>query len=384
MEKQIFPKEFINSGLEHYTFKLNKATSLIYLVVILLITAIVVSLPFIFVDVTTKTKGVITTKSKNKQLFAPIGAQVVRSNISENQTVSPGDTLLVLDDRSLKKEVQLFLNRLHVIEIHTSDLAKLISIGKPEENPELKSLEHRLVFKEFQNNLSGLEQEIDNLQQNYSRQKTLFAQDVIARKKFEKDKLLYEKAINSYRLAIDQYRNEWKAKLHSLEKERDRVKSSLYQLNEKKKMYLLISPSGGHLINAVDLDSGQYVPAGLQLCEISADTSFIAACYVPTSEIGLIHVGQRASLAIDAYDFNDWGLIEGNVFEISNDVYLVNDQPYFLVKCDLSKHHLKLKNGFVAELKKGMSLTANFIITERSLLDLLFDKANDWLNPKKI
>jgi hypothetical protein len=31
-----------------------------------------------------------------------------------------------------------------------------------------------------------------------------------------------------------------------------------------------------------------------------------------------------------------------------------------------------------------MTLTTRYIITRRSLFDLLFDKIDDWLNPKQI
>jgi hypothetical protein len=54
------------------------------------------------------------------------------------------------------------------------------------------------------------------------------------------------------------------------------------------------------------------------------------------------------------------------------------------VRCKLDDNKLELKNGYVGYLKKGMGLQANFYVTRRTLFQLLYDKADDWLNPNKI
>lgn len=39
------------------------------------------------------------------------------------------------------------------------------------------------------------------------------------------------------------------------------------------------------------------------------------------------------------------------------------------------------KSGKKGVLKKGMTVSAHFMITERSLFDLLYQKIDDWANP---
>ena len=68
--------------------------------------------------------------------------------------------------------------------------------------------------------------------------------------------------------------------------------------------------------------------------------------------------------------------------DISSDVITHNDQPVFKVRCSLDNHELQLKNGYRGKLKKGMTLTARFRITERTLCQRFYDKMDDWLNPK--
>jgi HlyD family secretion protein len=44
---------------------------------------------------------------------------------------------------------------------------------------------------------------------------------------------------------------------------------------------------------------------------------------------------------------------------------------------------LTLDNRFKRELKKGMTLNAQFILVERSLITLVYNDVDDWLGPSK-
>ena len=86
-------------------------------------------------------------------------------------------------------------------------------------------------------------------------------------------------------------------------------------------------------------------------------------------------------LEVNAFNRNQWGLLNANIVEISEDVRLNNDQPIFAVKCKIERTYLKSKDGHKGELKRGMTLQARFRITHRSLWQLMFDKADNWMNP---
>ena len=83
-----------------------------------------------------------------------------------------------------------------------------------------------------------------------------------------------------------------------------------------------------------------------------------------------------------SFNYNQWGIGTGNVIELSNNVVSIDNQPYFKVRCSLDQSFLQLKNGYKGYLKKGMTLTGRFKITKRSLFQLLYDKTDNWLNPK--
>jgi hypothetical protein len=111
----------------------------------------------------------------------------------------------------------------------------------------------------------------------------------------------------------------------------------------------------------------------------------IAEVYVMPKDVGLIRPDIKVNFQVDAFNYNQWGLLTGKVLTVSNDIFTDNgQQPYFKVRCLLDKNELKLKNGYVGRIKKGMTLQANFYVTRRTLFQLLYDKTSDWLNPGKL
>lgn len=105
-------------------------------------------------------------------------------------------------------------------------------------------------------------------------------------------------------------------------------------------------------------------------------------CYVAPADIGYIQTFQDVNFQLDAFNYQQWGLLHGKVTYILPDIVQINEQPFFRVRCLLDKHYLELPNGYRGNLKKGMTTTARFYLTRRSLWQLLFDKIDNWMNPK--
>lgn len=158
--------------------------------------------------------------------------------------------------------------------------------------------------------------------------------------------------------------------------------SSEAEIEEQNKLFTLMAPVNGSVQNLSGIQAGSYVFANQKIAEISPDAQLIAICYVKPADIGLIRKGQLVNFQIDAFNYNQWGLISGKVIDISDDIIL-SDQgvSVFKVRCVLNSNHLKLKNEYKGYLRKGMSFTARFMVAERTLFDLLYDKLDDWLNP---
>jgi len=166
--------------------------------------------------------------------------------------------------------------------------------------------------------------------------------------------------------------------------ENKEYKNEILNLQNEKRNYMIIAPISGHIVNFSGIQSGGFVTTGESLASISPDEKIIAENLVPPKDIGYLKNGMPVVFQIDAYNYNQWGLASGEITEISDEVYLVNNQPFFRVRSSLNQSYLTLKNGYEGKLKKGLTTTARFRITKRTLAQMLFDKTDDWLNPKII
>ena len=114
------------------------------------------------------------------------------------------------------------------------------------------------------------------------------------------------------------------------------------------------------------------------LPSLLASTPFVS-CFAGLRSV--LREGLPVRLQLDAFNYNQWGLARATLTEIGRDVSEVDGQAAFRVICTLHDPELRLRNGYVGTLRKGMTLTAHFTLTRRSLLQLLHDKLDDWFNP---
>jgi hypothetical protein len=174
---------------------------------------------------------------------------------------------------------------------------------------------------------------------------------------------------------------QWQQAKKELMETRKNYKGDQRKFEIEKKNFVIISPISGKVINFKGFESQSLVGAATQLAEISPDAPLIVECQVNPKDIGLIKMGQAVRLQMEAFNYNQWGFLDAKVFEIDHHPVINNNAIFFRVKCSLPHHTLVLKNGYSAEVQKGMPLVARFIITKRSLYQLLFDKVDSWLNP---
>ena len=116
---------------------------------------------------------------------------------------------------------------------------------------------------------------------------------------------------------------------------------------------------------------------------VNPDSTLYAEINVSTRNIGYIAKNMPVNIQIGSFNHNEWGKISGKVTEISSDFMTdaSGNNVFYKVKCSMDKNYLLRKNGIKGVLKKGMSVSAHFRITKRSLFDLLFQKMDDWANP---
>jgi HlyD family secretion protein len=194
----------------------------------------------------------------------------------------------------------------------------------------------------------------------------------------------YRQLQEEYRGLIQRQLTQWQADLSTHRLSLSELKAQERQLLQERELYTLRATVGGTIQQWAGKYEGSAVQAGEALGVISPDSNLLVECYVKPADMGLLRLNQQVLFQIDALNYREWGLAKGKVVDIAKDFSVQNQQnplPVFKVKCRLDTPTLRLKNGYIARLQKGMTLQARFVVTRRTLAQLVFDKVEDWLNP---
>jgi len=384
MQKQLFPSDIIQSTVEAYLPKVAVRSQLIYTLILLSIFGILVSLPFVFIDISVQSNGIIRTVSEKTEIKSLISGTVKAVNVSENQNVRQNSTLFVVAtdyfDTKLnandfqKQEKNDFINDLDVLtQIGKNNIFGNHSTQTPIYTQQLNTFRSQLQENIFHQQKIKKELDADRY---------LYKEKVIARRELNAKEYEMNRLVAEFESIFQRQLSQWQAELNKHRFDLKQLQSEAKQLTQQKTYYEIKAPIGGNIQQIVGKYEGSYVQTGEMLGIISPDSSLIAECYVSPNDIGLLRKNMSVSFQINAFNYNEWGLVQGKIIDIARDFVVINEKPIFIVKCQLDKKTLQLKNGYAAPLKKGLTLWARFVVAKRSLYKLLYDKTDDWLNPK--
>ncbi|WP_064196074.1 MULTISPECIES: HlyD family secretion protein [Emticicia] len=384
MQKQLFPSDIIQSTVEAYLPKVAVRSQLIYILILLSIFGILVSLPFIFIDISVQSNGIIRTVSEKTEIKSLISGTVKAVNVSENQNIAQNTTLFVIatDDIDTKLNANSFQKQEKNDFIH--DLVVLTQIGKNNifGNHSTQTPIYTQQLNTFRSQLQENIFHQKKIKKELDADQYLYKEKVIARRELNAKEYEMNRLVAEFESIFQRQLSQWQAELNKHRFDLKQLQSEAKQLTQQKSYYKIKAPIGGNIQQIVGKYEGSYVQIGETLGIISPDSNLIAECYVSPNDIGLLRKNMPVSFQIDAFNYNEWGLVQGKITDIAHDFVVLNEKPIFKVKCQLDKKTLQLKNGYTAPLKKGLTFRARFVVTKRSLYQLLYDKTDDWLNPK--
>jgi HlyD family secretion protein len=344
------------------------------------------SLPFIPIEISINSQGRIQSSLERSELLASISGRVVDVRIKDNQSIFKGDTLLMIDSSLPGQQSNIISKRLALLKQLLTDASQIVNYANFQEKFSMKqeffteqySASWLQFLQEFE--MSSLNK--DQADRIFTRYNTLYENGAITLAESEKFRFEFDKAVSDQTLLKNRWIFQWETEAADFQRELSELLSREADIEEQGKLFILRAHVNGSVQNMAGIQVGSYVFANQKIAEISPDTQLIAICYVKPIDIGLIRKGQKVNFQIDAFNYNQWGLISGEVMDISDDIiFTAQGNAVFKVSCILDKEYLKLRNNYRGNLRKGMSFTARFMITERTLYELLYDKLDDWLNP---
>jgi len=382
---ELIPFSISEYCLETYLIRITTRSRIIYWIIIVMILVAIAILPFIYVDVSVQARGFFQSDIEKQVVYIPLQGKIIYTSIHNGGSVNKGDTLLIIDTESIMARHASLVQSIAENESSMLDLEKLSNIYSLEDQPVDNGLitqRYKAEFANFINQRSIQFQKCEKKKSEHTRNEILYHQEIIPKSEYENSLFMLNSEKDNLNQILISQKSLWQNDLTLRKNDSVRLLADLKQCLEELTNRIVIAPTSGEIIQSSDILPGSIVTPGQKIAEISPEGELIATCFVKPADIGLIHEKQKVKIQVDAFNFNEWGMLQGNIIDISDDMILENGSAaYFRVKCKPEKKFLSLKNGYKAEIKKGMSLNIRILVTRRSLYHLLFDKADKWFNP---
>lgn len=374
---QLFPVEVIEHSAMTWLPRVQVRTQVIYTTVLLAVLLSLLALPFIKVDVSVKSAGIVRPVTEKNELRSLVAGTIEEVLVRDGQHVEKGQLILRLQEDISNSKLSQTSFELQQRAAYISDLTKLAAGA----GSGLQTSLYQQQYSRFVSSLSEQQATTRKLESDLEMYKKLFADKVIAEKELRDKQYEYDKSLAMYRSAVQQQRSAWQEELSRYKMESNRLQADAVQLEKQKEWNLVKAPVSGTLQQFTGKYSGGYLQVGEMIGIISPDSNLVAECLVSPKDIGYLRAGMPVKFQVDAFNYNEWGTVDGVVENVENDFTLVDNQPVFKVRCRFAHTEVHTASGVKGQLKKGMTLQARFILTQRSLFQLLYDKTDDWMNP---
>jgi membrane fusion protein, adhesin transport system len=132
------------------------------------------------------------------------------------------------------------------------------------------------------------------------------------------------------------------------------------------------APVNGIVHKVSDTLVGTVLPAGGTVCEIvPTDGGVLMETRVSPRDIGFVHVGQKAIVKADAFDYSRFGAVEGQIIRISPESKTdePGQQPFFVTDIELERGYVGADKSHA--LTPGMTGEASIQTGEKTIFQYL-------------
>jgi len=351
--EKLFPVEILNVTSEIHRLQHPHHVPVIYLIVVMSLIVCLFLLPFIFIEISIKSPGILRATTDVTTLKSTSAGIVNAVLVNENASVKKGQLLIDVKSPVLEGRIHYLQNKVAEANSFRKDVVQLIHSESFESKPmrerepawaPVTPLYHQ-TLADYHEKIAERQTRFLKVKLDYDRNRMLYDQRVISQVEYEGFKFELDKAIGDLALLKESQLTAWQQERRNFEKDAADYQAQLTQALQEAEDLKIKAPINGTLQNLAGIYSGSPVFVNQSLAEISPDTELVAEVYVSPGDIGLLREAMEVRMQINAFNYNQWGLCTGKIREISNDIQLVKDHPVFEIRCTLDQKYIKLKRA---------------------------------------
>lgn len=137
---------------------------------------------------------------------------------------------------------------------------------------------------------------------------------------------------------------------------------------------ILTAPVDGTVSALTIANAGEMVQPGQTLAEIAPSTApLILSAWLPNEKAGLVEVGMPVNIKLEAFPYQDYGIVAGSVLSISPDSR-PHEQMGQVYKVEVALDKTEMNHeGAVVPLRAGQTATAEIVVKRRRIMSLILD-----------
>ncbi len=237
------------------------------------------------------------------------------------------------------------------------------------------------IYEQSQSDIQQAKLRLAEQQSSYQRIVKQGKADIIqAQLRFNEQQRSYQTLTRSGKLAllkIEEQQKNLQTEITTLNAEIAQTKRQITSLNIQLAQRELKAPVSGTVFQLPIQKAGAVVQPGTMVTEIAPIGSpFVIRAQMATNESGSLRKGLPVKLKFDAYPFQDYGILEGELIDISPATIEV-DTPNgkvaaYNLEIALKQSCIQTSNKCIP-LRPGDTATAEVIVRQRRIIDFILD-----------
>ena len=378
--------DFMPSLLEIIERPAHKAGTVIIVGIFTLLVAAVVWACCSKIDVVITASGSMTPKGDLNVVKTYSAGIVDEICVTEGQYVSEGDVLMKLNTDSVEIDVNQLNSQKKILtaqqdiytKIQNGDDVSTIKIDDYE--ADIKPYIQAILDTDtsYKNTLNGLEKDKTNADLNIQIAQVQLEQyqESGTQRQIQSQELIiqqYELALEKAELQITdtktQYSAQMNAKLSEIEGQLTEISSNLEKYALSVEYQQITAPVSGY-VNTVNVNTlGETVTSAQELVTIvPKDMPLEMVCYVKNMDICDIELGMATEIKLEAYPYNKYGTVKGEVKYISPSAFVSEQMgSVYLVKIEITD-----KNDDI-DIISGLSGAVEIKTDKRTVMDYFLE-----------
>lgn len=362
---------------DFFDITVSRSVPVFIILVSILILSIILWAISTKIDDVVRANAVLKPTEKILEVKCLVNGEVIQKNYTQNQKVKKGDLLLLINHDSEQIALQTIRNTLIQYETELEDYRKIINFFQNETLQNVTNIRVSKKTESYIADYNNFESRIKKLQVQINTEKSIpttklfSSENIELENQFNQVKFDFSNWKTKKLIEINEIINSYENKIKKLELQQ----TEMQRIIEYSTIY---APIDGQIDELITLNLGDYINNGTVILRIIPNKyeNLKAEIMLEPSKIEKLKLGQPVEFHFKEFPASYFNQLQGIISFIPSNITIHSNKPYLLIEADISEQYFLSNDDKKILLCSGLTAEAKIIITQDSVIKILFRKLN--------